>query len=39
MSIKDRNRMGKFGREKMINEFDESIVIKEYMNFVNKLIK
>ena len=38
MSIKDRNRMGKFGREKMINEFDESIVIKEYMNFVNKLI-
>jgi hypothetical protein len=30
--------MGKLGREKMLKEFDESIVINEYMNTVNNII-
>ncbi len=39
MTKKDRNCMGKFGRKKMIKEFDESIVIEQYIKFINKLIK
>jgi len=34
----DREHMGKLGREKMLKEFDESIVINEYMNTVDNII-
>jgi hypothetical protein len=30
--------MGKRGREKVINEFDEKIVIKEYMNIISSIL-
>ncbi len=38
MTENDREYMGKLGREKMLKEFDESIVINEYMNTVNNII-
>lgn len=33
----DRDMMGKFGRQKMINEFDESIVIQKYLNAIQEI--
>jgi glycosyltransferase involved in cell wall biosynthesis len=38
MTENDREYMGKLGRKKMLKEFDESIVINEYMNTVNNII-
>jgi len=38
MTENDREYMGKLGREKMLKEFNESIVINEYMNTVNNII-
>jgi glycosyltransferase involved in cell wall biosynthesis len=38
MTENDRECMGKLGREKMLKEFNESIVINEYMNTVNNIL-
>ena len=38
MTENDREYMGKLGREKMLKEFDESIVINEYKNTINNII-
>jgi hypothetical protein len=38
MTENDREYMGKLGREKMLKEFDESIVINKYMNTVNNIL-
>ena len=38
MTENDREHMGRLGREKMLKEFDESIVINEYINTVNNII-
>ena len=35
MSPQERQHMGKLGREKVINEFDESIVIKKYLSIIS----
>lgn len=34
----DRECMGKLGREKMLKEFDESIVIDKYIKTINKIL-
>lgn len=38
LSIEERELMGKHGREKMINEFEEKIVIDKYKNVIKKII-
>jgi glycosyltransferase involved in cell wall biosynthesis len=38
LSQSERIEMGKRGREKVINEFDEKIVIKEYMNIISSIL-
>ncbi|NOX65192.1 MAG: glycosyltransferase family 4 protein [Chlorobi bacterium] len=38
ISNEERALMGKRGREKMVNEFDEKIVIYKYLEIINKLI-
>ena len=38
MTENDREYMGKSGREKMLKEFDESIVINEYINTINNIL-
>ena len=38
MSKNDRNKMGRLGREKMLKEFDESIVISRYMHTINNIL-
>jgi glycosyltransferase involved in cell wall biosynthesis len=38
LSVDERLEMGKRGREKMINEFDESIVINKYLEEIKNLV-
>jgi glycosyltransferase involved in cell wall biosynthesis len=38
MSKSDRKKMGKLGREKMLKEFDESIVISRYTHTINNIL-
>ena len=38
MSKNDRKKMGRLGREKMLKEFDESIVISRYMHTINNIL-
>ncbi len=38
LSEKEREEMGKKGREKMINQFDESIVINRYLKEIKRLL-
>jgi glycosyltransferase involved in cell wall biosynthesis len=38
LSVKDRAAMGKSGRKKMENQFDEKIVISTYMDLINQII-
>lgn len=38
LSQKDREKMGKKGREKMIREFDESIVINKYLQTIKEIL-
>ena len=38
MSKNDRKKMGRLGREKMLKEFDESIVISRYMLTINNIL-
>jgi glycosyltransferase involved in cell wall biosynthesis len=38
MSKIDRKKMGELGREKMLKEFDESIVISRYMRTINNIL-
>lgn len=39
LNLEERISMGKAGREKMIKEFDESIVISKYLENIKELIK
>lgn len=39
LSTEERELMGKHGREKMINEFEEKIVIQKYLNVVSEIIQ
>ncbi len=39
LNLEERIAMGKAGREKMIKEFDESIVISKYLENIKELIK
>lgn len=39
MSEEDRKKMGELGREKMLREFDESIVINKYIEVMNDIFK
>jgi len=39
LSEEERIKMGKRGREKIIREFDERIVIKKYLETIEKLLK
>lgn len=39
LNIDERIAMGKAGREKMIKEFDESIVISKYLETIRQLLK
>ena len=38
MPEKDRHQMGLNGRKKVINEFDEELVIKQYLNVISKIL-
>ena len=38
LSEEERKEMGKAGREKMIKEFDESIVINKYLQTIKEII-
>jgi len=38
LSDNDRKKMGEAGRKKMINEFDESIVINKYLESIQEII-
>ena len=35
----ERNKMAKAGREKIVNEFDEEIVINKYLNSIKDILK
>ena len=37
LSQEDRIKMGQKGREKIIKEFDEQIVIEKYLNIIDNL--
>lgn len=39
LSEEQRIEMGKKGREKIENEFEESVVINKYMDYIDKLLK
>ncbi|MGB9855706.1 MAG: glycosyltransferase family 4 protein [Caldisericum exile] len=39
LSVNERRAMGKAGREKMIREFDEKIVINKYLETINNVLK
>jgi glycosyltransferase involved in cell wall biosynthesis len=38
LSQEERSRMGQMGREKMEREFDERIVVRKYLEIVEKII-
>ena len=38
LSSQERNKMGERGREKIIKEFDESIVFKKYINSIKEIV-
>jgi len=38
MSKNDRMKMGKLGREKMLKEYDESIVVRRYMHTIDSIL-
>jgi hypothetical protein len=38
MTENDRNKMGKLGRNKMLKEFDELIVIDQYMRTIDGIL-
>jgi len=38
LSDEERHQMGKRGREKMIKEFDERIIIMKYLETIKKFI-
>ena len=37
MSISERKEMGRHGRAKMVNNFDEKIIISKYVNLIEKI--
>ena len=38
MSMRDRKKMGRLGRKKMVEEFDESIVISRYLDTIKNIL-
>lgn len=38
LSLKDRNKMGLYARKKIVNEYDENIVIKKYIESIKKIL-
>ncbi len=38
LSIEERNRMGKFGRETVLKNFSESVVIEKYLTIIKNII-
>ena len=39
LSPKQREAMGKAGREKIVKEFDEKIVIEKYLQSIDEILK
>ena len=39
LSFDERNTMGKAGREKIVKEFDEKIVIEKYLKAIESILK
>ena len=38
LTEEERKKMGVMGRRKMVNQYDESIVINQYLDMLNKIL-